>query len=305
MARKADPVKKVLHDTVADLDIFKYLDYRKYLGDVFHTAKTSLATLTFQDMSHVLGFTSPNFINLVIRGKRNLSAKASTSVSTRLGLKGLDKQYFKKLVHYKASSSIEEREKTLRSLIDIQRSKLIDTVEGKQIEYFSEWYIPVIKELFSVEGFRPDPILISKVVFPSITPEQAKYGLERLEQMGMIKFNFETQKFEVTNIPIKTPANLVNLCLSQYTRSAIQNAQKAFDGISADRRDISTTMVSMSSKQYEEIKSRIQRLTDQVLLEEENDENKTDVYMLNVQLFPCTQMINIESNDPSGGADDD
>ena len=55
-------------------DIYNYLDYRQFIQAYYSAAKENTKSMSFRYLSRRAGFSSPNFIKLVMDGQRNLSA---------------------------------------------------------------------------------------------------------------------------------------------------------------------------------------------------------------------------------------
>src|SRR5688572_10586343 len=51
--------------------VFEYIDFRAYLKDIHLAGKQETPPLSYRSFARKLGFTSPNFLKLVIDGERN------------------------------------------------------------------------------------------------------------------------------------------------------------------------------------------------------------------------------------------
>jgi uncharacterized protein (TIGR02147 family) len=58
----------------APVDVFRYRDYREFLGAFYAQKKQS--GLSYRGFARAAGLGAPNYLKLVIEGKRNLSSGA-------------------------------------------------------------------------------------------------------------------------------------------------------------------------------------------------------------------------------------
>ena len=55
-------------------DVFTYIDFRLFLKDAFEAVKARAPRLSYRTFAKKAGFSSPNFLQMVIQGKRNLNS---------------------------------------------------------------------------------------------------------------------------------------------------------------------------------------------------------------------------------------
>ena len=64
--------------------VFAYSNYREFLRDWFAQLQSSPG-FSFRSFSRIAGFNSPNFVKLVVDGKRNLSIESAEGDKTNKG----------------------------------------------------------------------------------------------------------------------------------------------------------------------------------------------------------------------------
>ena len=62
------------------IDVFQYLDYRVFLADFYRTKKRS--GFSYRAFSRAAGLGAPNYLKLVIAGKRNMSQETAARGAT-------------------------------------------------------------------------------------------------------------------------------------------------------------------------------------------------------------------------------
>src|SRR4051794_30677028 len=90
--------------------IFHYRSYRQFLGDYYRTQKAGRSGFTYARFSERAGLRSPNYLKLVMDGKKNLTAENIARFARALGLRELERDYFAALVRLNQSKSSWERE---------------------------------------------------------------------------------------------------------------------------------------------------------------------------------------------------
>ncbi len=74
--------------------IFEYSSYRDYLRDLYSYLKASRPYFSYRYFAAKAGFNSPNFLKLVIDGKRNLSSDSVKRFATALKLERDELAFF-------------------------------------------------------------------------------------------------------------------------------------------------------------------------------------------------------------------
>ncbi|RYZ61649.1 MAG: TIGR02147 family protein, partial [Proteobacteria bacterium] len=75
--------------------IYGHTNYREYLAAFYKAKKESKRGYSYRQFSQQAGFTSPNFLKLVIEGKRNLSPQSIEQFLTALSLPAPMAAYFR------------------------------------------------------------------------------------------------------------------------------------------------------------------------------------------------------------------
>src|SRR3990167_7972541 len=95
---------------MADLDIFTYRNFRDLLSDYYHTQKKQKASYSYKAFAQKAGLNSPNYLKLVMDGKRNLSHKNIKKFARGLGLDSHNIECFENLVYYNQAHEDDARE---------------------------------------------------------------------------------------------------------------------------------------------------------------------------------------------------
>lgn len=89
-------------------NLFKYSDYRLYLAD-YYAEKKRLSEFSYKRFSEIAQFNSPNYLALIISGKRDLTIANIHNIAKALKLNEQEHVYFENLVLLNQSSTDAEK----------------------------------------------------------------------------------------------------------------------------------------------------------------------------------------------------
>ena len=111
---------------------------------------------------------SPNFLKLVIDGKRNLTPNSAERFAVALGLNEQESSFFQELVGFNQASTASQKNLHYQRIGKFRKHRAITKLERNTFEYLSHWYYPVIRELVACKGFQEDPEWIAKRLKPTV-----------------------------------------------------------------------------------------------------------------------------------------
>ena len=154
--------------------VFEYEDYRRYLKDAYDASKAAHRSFSFRFFAREAGFTSPNFLKLVMEGKRNLTGESIPKFAKALKLGRQESEFFEALVFFNQAKSPQERTKHYERMTRSRRYREIRALEKEQFEYYSKWYYSAVRELVNLRRFREDPAWIGKLSSPRSLPPRLR-----------------------------------------------------------------------------------------------------------------------------------
>lgn len=274
-------------------DLFQYLDYRRYLKDYYQDQKKKKgATFSFRSFARLAGLSSPNFLKLVIEGKRNLGPKGIRRFSKALHHDREEAPYFENLVHFNQATSNDERNQWYQRLSHSKRYREVKEIEKDYFVYFSRWYYAAIRELVLLPSFKEDPDWIARQLSPPITTKEAETALELLQKLGFLKRS-KAGCLQQADRNITTSREVQSLAISNFHRQMIQCAAQSIERTPPTQRDISSLTIALSRKKFREAKRRIQEFRRElnVLLSSDSDDGILDsVYQINFQIFNLSEV---------------
>jgi len=264
---------------------FEYLDYRAFLRDWFEEAKAKRRGVSFRWFSARAGITSPVFPKLVMDGQRNLGDAGAEGFANAMGLKGKERSYWMHLVAFnqaKTSLAKQEQYSVLSGLaLTIPEKSLGHTA----FRYYAKWYHAVLRELATLRDFRNDWETLAQWVRPAISAQDAKEGMQTLEEMGLLIRN-KKGLWEQTDKAITSGNDLARKSLLEFHRTMLANSAQALDNIPKAKRHVSALTLGVSQGSYDAILVEYEAFRNRVLRLVHQDADADRVVHMGFQLIP-------------------
>jgi len=173
---------------VKKIDIFSYVNYRSFLSDVIQEKLNQ--GISYRSLAKKANINSPNYFQLIIRGKRSISPITAKKIALGLELKKYEQEFFINLVKLNTAKGDHIRVKILseqKSIIEkAKRVKIIDS------SIHSHWLHCLVFELAGIRNFK-------------LTPDQIwrwTKGLAKKDEIeSSIKFLIDRGFLENSNVP--------------------------------------------------------------------------------------------------------
>jgi uncharacterized protein (TIGR02147 family) len=264
-----------------------YLDFRKFLVDLYKDKLLSDSTCTVRKIAKAAGYSSSSFWNKIIEGEIALKTDAAIRLSRFFKLSKLETNFFIALVNYNQAKTEDEKRYYLEELLAFQ-NKDAKLIEPGVYKLFSEWYYAAILELTACIKITDNYSEVSDLFQPKITQKQVKKALTALEFIGLIKKD-EQGVYNKINTIVSTGENWKSIAVATYQRKVLELAELALSNIDKNMRDISTLTISISLEAFNEIKNEIHTFRNKVLSIAAATPNPSEVYQTVISFFPLTK----------------
>jgi uncharacterized protein (TIGR02147 family) len=270
----------------APVDVFRYRDYREFLAAFYAQGKGS--GLSYRGFARSAGLGAPNYLKLVIEGKRNLSEQTAERFARACRLNEESTQYFKLLVAFSNATEDAERNTLHERLSRFARFRSAQPLELAQQDYHSSWYIPAIRELVTCSGFLEEPAWIAAQLEPNISEREAAHALDVLQRLGLLERD-ESGKLVQAARAVTTGQQATGLHIRNYHAELMQRAVHAMHHLSAEERYIAALTLSASAATFEEVRRRVLAFRQELIALCDADPDPARVIQLNLQLFPLSR----------------
>lgn len=269
------------------VDIFQYTNYRMYLKACYEFLKENNSAFSYRYFSSRCGYKSPNFLKLVIDGKRNLSEESIEKFISFFKMKKAEAKYFTLLVEFNQAKTSAHKSQLAQEIMRQSTFKRLHPLGQDHFEYYSKWYYVAVREIFATKQIKLDAKAIAAQLIPKVSEPDVKKAIDTLLRLGLIKkqnnYYVQVDKLITTGDEVSSSA------VADYHKNMLSLAADSIDSIKRELRDISSVTVSLSPENVTELKTLIQKFRKNVLELSEQDQKKLNVYQVGIQMFPLSQ----------------
>jgi len=237
-----------MNDAKLEPDVLQYSNYRTYLADYYEFKKAHSPIFSHRYFAQKAGVSSPNYLKLVMDGKRNLTKKSLMKFVTALGLKGLRAEFFENLVFFNQAEALAERNTYYGDILRARAKAGLRKMDEEQFRLFSNWRHIAVRELAATKGFRSDARWVAKKLGKGVTEKQAEESLQLLAALGLLKKT--ANGFMQSDINITTSDEVRSLLVKNYHHEMIRLADAALDDMPPSSRDISSITIPIHAKDF-------------------------------------------------------
>ena len=271
----------------SDDSVFRYLDYRRFLADYYARQKRTEYGFSYRVLSRRAGCKSTNYPCLVVKGKRNLTEDMALRFAEACGLRKNEVAYFCDLVQYNQARGGPAKERCYARLLKFAQFRKVHRLSTAQAHYFSEWYIPAIRELAARADFEAEPEWIAAQLLPPISVPQARKALKVLFELGFLVLG-EQGRVQRAHDLVSSGGPLGHQLVA-YHRAMLDRASAAIDLVPREEREISSVTLCVSQSKLLELKQQIRDFRQHLLQTAERDDDFERVVQVSFQLFPISK----------------
>ncbi len=277
----------------ATLSIFGYTDYRKYLGDYYSFRKNGVRGYSYRNFSKAAGFSSPNFLKLVVEGQRNLGAEAVEKCIKALHLNRGMAEYFRILVRLNQSIDDQEKHTLINQLIRLTPQAKRRDLQGEALQYLSHWIYPVLREMIQMPDFHDDPYWIARRLHGKVSTQDISQAMKFLMTEGFIEKRDDGTYVAKENLVFSSD-EVRSLAVRNYHRQMLEQANDALTTLSIQEREFGALTLVLPSEAMTELKERIKTFRRDLHLwamQAAAHSAGDQVIQVNMQMYPHTKKV--------------
>jgi uncharacterized protein (TIGR02147 family) len=271
------------------VDVFTYLDHRRFLADWFRAKKAGNPRFSHRMFARLAGQKSPSLLLQVIRAERNLTPATAEAFCKAMKLPAEEAAFFFDLVRLDAAKSQAEQNEAWARISASRRFREARTLEGQGVEYISHWYYPAIRELASRDDFDADPTWIARTLRPRITVAQARKAVALLLSLGLL-VEREDGSVRSGEASVVTPHEVAGLAARNYHRGMLELARDSVECAAPAERHLLGVTVCIPRSLVPELKRELNAFQERLLdLCDRAEGAPESVVQLQLALFPLSE----------------
>ncbi len=273
-----------------------YMDYRLFLADFYHAKKaltrTAIRPYSYALFSAAADIKSPNYLKMIIEGKRNLSLDMVSKFAKACSFNKAQTDEFRLLVVFNQSEDPADRNYALKQLSEyrVEQKLKLGTLDRRVFEKVPNWIGWIIYALVDQEGVSFEVSQLKDLLRGKAAENEITEALANLLKSGELVLDETTQKIskgKPTDAPDEIPAALVRKLQMQLMYLGLESLYQD----DATEREFGSLTMSLTKREFEDIKFKLRQM--RKALHKENaiarmSSKGERVYQMNLQLFPVS-----------------
>ena len=289
-------LRRYLDDMVqSSLNIYSYSDWQAFLRDWMELRRCSDPSVTLQSMAFRLGLNARSHMHrLLYKPGKTLAGHLVEPLAKLMGLNSAEADYWDAMVAMSRAKKPDDRNRHYLRMFKLQATRKPSDMSPSLAEYFGHWYLPVLREAVTLEGWNNEPARLARWLDPAVAESQVRRGIELLLKLGLLQRREDGRLVQVDSV-LNTKSHARELAVTGFQREMIQLGERALITIDASSREVSSLTFSMPRALFPRIQGIVmefqERLANELLAAEGTHDS---VYQLNLQCFPVARKLGKE-----------
>lgn len=282
-----------------------YMDFRQYLASFFDYKRRQTATdirpYNYAAFSAAANIKSPNYLKMIIEGRRNLSDEMVLKFAKALGLNKEATEDFELLVAYGQATDPADRNMYLKKLSELRVQVKLKSgeIDQKTWDKIPNWAAWVIYAMVDQENVKYDRKSLKELLRGKASEDEIEQALQSLFNSGELVQDPETGEVKKARALIESAEDVPVALVRKLQAELMYLGLESLYQDAATEREFGTLTLSLTKQEFEEIKFKLRQLRKQI-----NKDNTIarmgskgeKVYQLNIQLFPVTNAVSTPKN---------
>lgn len=270
------------------LNVFEYVDYKKYLCDWRREEKRRNPRLTHEYLCVALGQKNRSYYNDIEKGRKIIGAEVLDRLIRLFGLQGNAAKYFRAMVRYGQPATFLEREFWFEQIVLLNNTPK-HVIDKETYIYFKEWWHSAIRAVLDTCDIDDNYKLIARKFWNRITTAQARESVQLLSRLGFIKKN-SSGFWKPTEKVLSTGDNVASECLRQYQLANYNILRQILEADLPGSHDSTLMTISVSQIGLERILARLKNVRSEIVSISHKDEKYADrVYQIAIHAYPLSR----------------
>lgn len=230
---------------------------------------------------------SHSLLSLIRSGKRTFTVSQAQRASILLGFSKEEEKKFIESAILNLPKNSKLKNKVIHNISEREANRLED-IELDKLAIIAKWYHLPLLDLMTTKNFKSSTRFMAKRL--GITVSEVNEAIHRLKRVGLIEEvdgNLVKSKSRIQFMPQKSEA-AVREYHSQMMDKAKETMLQNTDSDSWSKREISGLSLAVDVSKLPEAKAIIQKCKEDLAALLAN-QNTSEVYQFNIQLFPITR----------------
>ena len=281
-------------------ELSQYMDYRKYLGDFYaykrEQTKKDIRPYSYQMFSAAANIKSPQYLRLIIEGKRNLSIDMVAKFAKALNLQKEQTEELKNLVNYTQATDPSERNRFLKELMEKRVNQKIKSgeIDSKAWEKVPGWVAWILYTMVDQKNVTFETAQLKQLLGEKATVDEIQDALKKLLAAGELVRDPETGAIKKARPIMENADNIPVALVKKLQAELLYLGMESLFQDDPTEREFGTVTLSLTENEFEEIKFKLRQMRKQMTKDNSIARSQGEgdrIYQLNIQLFPVTKKV--------------
>jgi uncharacterized protein (TIGR02147 family) len=274
--------------------VYDYDDFRAFLQDAYEEMKSRNPKISYRWLQKKAGYTvNSNHFWQKLTGRSPMSQDAAEKYGRAIGLTEREISFFQLLVRFNQAKDDTQRAQCVEKLNQFPRFRRPSNLARINSDFYSDWFLPALRALVTLDDFFEDYEWMAARMLPPITARQAKAGIKKLIDIGMLERDSKRKLVQcepfIGQYNDRTESSDVSkLMVRNYHRAMLQLAAESLEGQPQSKRYVIGNTLGISHNQAKKLRKICEQFMYEVERIAAEDEPIETVYRLNIQLFALT-----------------
>jgi uncharacterized protein (TIGR02147 family) len=275
----------------------EYLDFRLYLADFYKykqwKTRKGLRPYHYGIFAAAANIRSPQYLKMIIEGKRNLSEDMILKFAKALQLNKVNTEEFRLMVLWTQETDPSIRNQHLRNLNEY---RVIQCVEQGEIDWQTVRKVPnwvgwIIYAMLDQEGVEFEVTELKVLLRQKASESEIADAIERLLEIGQIIKDPATGLIKKGRVLVENPEDIPVPLIKRLQSQLMYLGLESLYQDPPVEREFGTVTLCLTAHEFEELRFQLRKLRKQIHKDtsiKRMAKKGERIYQLNLQLFPIT-----------------
>lgn len=267
------------------VDIYKFIDYRKYLIEIYNSKKRNNLRFSYTTWGIKAGYKSRSYIRLVVTGKRNITLDSAMKIIPTLKIGKKEQRYFLSLINFNQALNLSQKELYWNEVLRNRQQNIHEcSTILNTYKFLSSHRCPQLQVLTSLDDIDRSIPGLSKAL--DLKYDETREYLEILKTLGLVEL--EDGQWIAKNSDFKVKNDMNNIALKMFHKKSLNVAIDSLE-TDATTRHYRSMLMPLSSEEHSQIVNEIEQFA--VYLQAKygsSSGSRKRLYQLNVNNIPIS-----------------
>lgn len=268
--------------------IYRYRDPVHYLADYLAWSKNLDETFTVRKWAHQMGVNDVDSLVSILKKKKKIKSRHFQFLKKGIRLDDSEFIYFQLLIQLENAETEEDRKMYEVLLTEHSGPHQKQVIRNEDPEIFSSWINMAILSLCNIQRTKVTRDSLSRIFIPDLSASELIDSVELLKKHELI-VETELGQLQSTGKSVTGWTNQKNMGAREYYKQVSELAKNAVQ-LDINSREFQCFSLELDRAKVPQMKELIRNF--RKTLSSMADDQANEVYQINLQLFPVTQLEN-------------